>query len=114
MRLRLKRFTAAVVASLCIISVVGAPVALAGQYDYQILGSQNVLVSRGVSHDFSYLRASLSGASTCVERSNGTVFCGSSPTSHSYSDSCNPSACLSWYAQQTYGSAYITVHEEWR
>lgn len=114
MRLRLKKLTVAASASLFGIGFVGVPAALAGQYDYQINGPYNVLVSRGVNHDFSYLRGSLSGASTCVERSNGTVFCGSSPTSHSYSGSCNPSACLSYYAQQNYSSAYITVHEEWR
>ena len=114
MRRRLNKWTAAALASLFGIGFVGVPVASAGQFDYQKLAYQNVLTSRGVDHDYSYLRGSLSGATTCVERSNGAVFCGSSPTSHSYSDSCNPSACLSYYTQGTYSSAYVTIHDEWR
>jgi hypothetical protein len=106
-----------VVSALCLAAVPAT--AVAGQYDYHLTSPLGVWVSRGVSHDYSYLRTD-NGAdfSMCLQRNTtGTKFCGGYFVSHSYVDSCNPSSCYTWYLNNTHsGSTYedLSIHDEWR
>lgn len=96
-----------------------APPASAGQYDYYLTQYRNYWYTRNVNHDYSYIRAyTFNGATTCVRRNDGLAFCANWDVSHSYHDSCNPSACLSY--SQWYGGSGIVApidvghHDEWR
>lgn len=113
MRIGCRIVAASAAAVMCLGAI--APVAFAGQYDY-VLGSTtpNVFYTRGVYHDYSYLRGTIGfpGSTTCVARGGGQSFCASGSAAHSYPDTCN--ACLSYYKQKSSYVLDITVHDEWR
>jgi hypothetical protein len=103
---------ATVVACLAIVGT-----AAAGQYDYTMWGDPSGNVTRGALHDYSYLHGTLSGFTTCVQRTlNGTSFCAANSSAHSYGDPCNPASCASFYGFHSSNALQriITVHEEWR
>jgi hypothetical protein len=110
--------TKSTVAAACIaaLALALATAAVATAFDYTLFGtSNNTWSTRGVDHDYYYIRGTVAGSTTvCVKRNSaGDAFCAQGTQAKSYVDSCNPSACLSYYKQTSGSSADITAHDEW-
>lgn len=107
-------------ASLAMSAAVLTTAAFGGQYDYWLLSSTQALDpntwgTRNQPHDYSYLSGTAANNITsCVRRSNGLAFCANWTATHSYSDSCNPSSCISYYQFYPGPSRLYNVHDEWR
>jgi hypothetical protein len=114
MRIRTRRTVAAACAAVLALAL--ATTAVATAFDYTLFGtSDNTWTTRGVDHDYYFIRGTVTGSTTvCVKRNpTGDSFCAQGTQSKSYVDSCNPSACLSYYKQTSGGSLDITAHDEW-
>lgn len=119
-RVRRVRFRATVAMLATIGTVLGAAApAFAGSYSYRITEERNYWYTRNVNHDYSRLNAwTFNGATTCIRRSTGIAFCANWEVAHSYTDSCNPSACIGssqWYGGPGISAPISVGHtDEWR
>ena len=111
----MRRGLGAVLLSLAL-ALGSAASASAYTYDYQMDTPPGGGWSRGVAHDYRYLRGTLLGYTTCVERTNnGQWFCGLGQGEHHYVDGCNPATCWSFYkfSSSNASTQIIYIHEEW-
>jgi len=107
-------FLVALVGALAMLTVVSGD-ARAGSYDYYDYSYHTTdWRSRGVAHDYHYLRNKTSAGgynAVCLRRnSGGQAFCGNQYIDKHYVDSCNPASC---YSQYSAANASISLHDDW-
>ncbi len=110
-RARCRRVVLTMVAMAACIGASSAAPAQAGMYDYTLTVLSGYYDSRGVVHDYRYLRSYVYAASTCVKRGGGQPFCGGPTADHHYSDSCG--SCYSFYFNGDTVTRGLDIHDEW-
>lgn len=117
MRVRARSRVVAIAATTwAIIALALTGAALAGSFAYTLVDvAPDTAASRQVDHDYSLIQGYVSSTiTTCVQRNSGNIYCASGTASHSYGDSCNPSACRAYYRQYASINKDIQAYDEWR